>query len=140
MKLSPNFYYKEFFVSRSYPDLADKSYDREIDNKMFQDRLKRLCQEVLQPARDFIGKPIKITSGFRDKFLNEAVGGNIISDHMLAMAADITCDYPLGELFHWLKENTCYRQIIWYPKKNFIHCSVNDVDIKPFKHQHIIKE
>jgi uncharacterized protein YcbK (DUF882 family) len=141
VKMTNNFYYKEAFVSTSFPDLADKAYDRESNNVMFQQRFKKLCQEVLQPARDFVGKPIKITSGYRDKFLNQAVGGSPTSDHQLFLACDIVVpDYginELNELYIWLKDNTCYRQLIKYP--TFIHCSVNDVDIVPFQHRAWIK-
>jgi zinc D-Ala-D-Ala carboxypeptidase len=140
MKLADNFYYKEFFVSERFPDLADKCYDREGNNVVFQLRFKKLCQEVLQPARDWLNKPIKIESGYRDKFLNPAVGGVPTSEHMLALAVDLAGDFDKKEMYEWLKENTCYRQLYFNPAKNILHVSVNDVDMVPFQHRAWIKE
>jgi len=37
----------------------------------------------------FGGKPIRVTSCFRSKTVNAAVGGSLTSAHMIAMAADI---------------------------------------------------
>ena len=51
--------------------------------------LQRLCQDILQPIRDRYGKPIIITSGYRCRALNKAVGGARNSDHLYGCAADI---------------------------------------------------
>lgn len=52
------------------------------------ERLRTLCQTVLQPARDALG-PITVNSAFRSKEVNEAVGGVSNSAHRLGYAADI---------------------------------------------------
>lgn len=53
--------------------------------------LKALCENILQPLRTAIGKPIHVTSGYRCKALNELIGGTIKppSQHILGQAADI---------------------------------------------------
>lgn len=43
----------------------------------------------LQVLRDFIGKPIYITSGYRDSVYNKKVGGVKFSQHLTASASDI---------------------------------------------------
>lgn len=54
-------------------------------------RLKRLCEEILQPVRNKFGKAIIITSGFRSERLNKAVRGSKTSQHLSGEAADIVC-------------------------------------------------
>ena len=51
--------------------------------------LKRLCVEVLQPVRNRFSRPITVTSGYRSKELNKAVGGSETSQHKNGEAADI---------------------------------------------------
>lgn len=42
-------------------------------------------------VREIVGYPLVISSGFRCKDLNKAVGGTICSQHLLAEAIDIVC-------------------------------------------------
>jgi zinc D-Ala-D-Ala carboxypeptidase len=51
-------------------------------------RLQTLCTKVLEPLRKRFGA-VRITSGYRSRRLNEAVGGAIGSQHLLGEAADI---------------------------------------------------
>jgi len=60
--------------------------------KMIEEQLeclRDLVQNVLQPARERLGKPIIVTSGFRCAQLNIAVGGVPTSQHRLGQAADV---------------------------------------------------
>lgn len=54
------------------------------------ERLKLLCEKVLQPLRDAFGAPIIVNSGYRSKQVNKAVGGAASSQHMKGEAVDIT--------------------------------------------------
>lgn len=51
--------------------------------------LRILCEKVLEPARAKVGKPLVITSGFRNKTVNKLVGGVSNSFHVNGQAADI---------------------------------------------------
>lgn len=51
--------------------------------------LRNLCVKVLQPLRDFYGKPIVVSSGFRSRRLNHIVGGSPTSQHTRGEAADL---------------------------------------------------
>ena len=51
--------------------------------------LRFMCEEVLEPAREVIGEPIHITSGYRCLALNRAVGGVAQSYHVRGLAADL---------------------------------------------------
>lgn len=53
-------------------------------------RLQKLIETILDPLREWYGKPITVNSGYRCKALNEAVGGVPSSFHTKGMAADIT--------------------------------------------------
>lgn len=51
--------------------------------------LELLVANILDPLRDRIGLPIKVTSGFRPRELNPLVGGSNTSQHTIGQAADI---------------------------------------------------
>ena len=56
------------------------------------DNLDRLVTRVLDKLRDGWGRPIIVTSGYRCKELNAAVGGARNSQHLKGQAADIISD------------------------------------------------
>jgi uncharacterized protein YcbK (DUF882 family) len=47
---------------------------------------------LLDPLRAALGKPVRVTSGFRSPEVNQAVKGSPTSQHMLGEAADIKTD------------------------------------------------
>lgn len=57
--------------------------------------LEHLVATTLQPLRDALGVPIRVSSGYRSPRLNRAVGGSATSQHLVGQAADIS----LGESF-----------------------------------------
>ena len=82
MRLSENFTLKELTkTSSGIPNLIT---DLEIE------RLRLLCQKVLQPLRDEFGSAIIVNSGYRSPAVNKAVGGVPTSQHVRGEAADIT--------------------------------------------------
>ena len=54
--------------------------------------LAALVGNVLDPLRAMLGRPIRVTSGFRSPAVNEAVHGSSTSQHMIGEAADIKAD------------------------------------------------
>lgn len=100
-KLSPNFALWEFTKSPT----ADRHGIRNIPNKTEIRNLTLLCSAILQPARDALG-PLKISSGFRSKELNDLVGGVPDSDHRVGFAADvIPVDAGTREFAEWVVHN-----------------------------------
>lgn len=101
-----------------------------------QDKLKQLCEKILQPIRDRWGKPIRVGSGFRCAELNRAVGGVKNSDHIYGCAADITTleDIPKdnAKLFALILEMwnagelTMLKQCINEYDYNWLHVSYQD--------------
>lgn len=51
--------------------------------------LKLLCENILQPLREKLGVKISVTSGYRSKRTNNAIGGSATSQHIEGQAADI---------------------------------------------------
>ncbi len=50
--------------------------------------LTRLVRDVLDPLRAILNRPIRITSGYRCRDLNDLVGGSDRSQHVEGLAAD----------------------------------------------------
>lgn len=53
--------------------------------------LMTLVKNVLDPAREAYGAPIRVNSGYRSPEVNEVIGGAKNSQHTRGEAADITC-------------------------------------------------
>lgn len=86
MKLSEHFSLAEFTASQTATRLG-------IDNSLPQElytNARRTCI-LLEEARQILGKPIHINSGYRCPKLNERIGGSQTSAHMQALAADFVC-------------------------------------------------
>ena len=116
MRLSRNFTYEE--LRRS--DVAKRrginnSPRTKEEEKRVIENLKALCMEVLQPLRDFLGKPVVISSGYRCAELNKAVGGVRNSQHMKGEAADIHVENTehLLKIMHFIMDETDFDQVIW---------------------------
>lgn len=83
--ISENFSLEEFTFSQT-------ASRHGIDNRPSSEivaNIERLVTTLLQPIRTDLGKPIKVTSGYRSFAVNSAVGGARGSKHMKGLAADI---------------------------------------------------
>ncbi len=117
-KLTEHFTVEEFLASPT----AVKHNITLTPNATVFANLRRLCVEVLEPARKKINKPLIITSGYRSQALNRLVGGVPTSLHLQGRAADIVA--PLGyhsELFRIFAELP-HVELIDY--KTFIHVAL----------------
>lgn len=85
MNLTKNFTLEELIES----DTAKRLHIDNTPNDSAVKNLRKLCEYLLQPARDKCGYPLKISSGYRCRRLNEKVGGAANSYHLYGMAADI---------------------------------------------------
>lgn len=88
--------------------------------------IEALVENVLDPARWKLGKPIVVNSGFRCPLHNRTVGGTVGSQHMRGEAADICCE-DNKRLAEIIEQNGKYDQLIRYMNKEggirFIHVS-----------------
>ncbi len=101
---------------------------RGIDNVPSGDvtaNLIRLVENVLDPARERLGMPIRVNSGYRSVVLNRAVGGANKSYHLQGRAADITTGYrdKNRELFKILS-TLPHTELIWEQGGIWIHVAL----------------
>lgn len=65
---------------------------KNVPSKEQEQNLIALIENVLDPLREAYGKPIVVTSGFRCKELNKAVGGAASSQHCFDVNTEILTD------------------------------------------------
>ena len=125
MNLSRNFTLSELTKS----DTAIRKGINNNPNAEQIEKLKALCENILQPVRDHFGR-VKVTSGFRSVELCLAIGSSQNSQHARAEAADFECPgVDNAELADWIHKNLPYDQLIleFYtpgePNSGWIHCS-----------------
>ena len=125
MNLSRNFSLSELTKS----DTAIRKGINNNPNAEQVEKLKALCENILQPVRDHFGR-VKITSGYRSPELCIAIGSSVNSQHAKAEAADFECPgVDNAELADWIHKELPYDQLIleFYtpgePNSGWIHCS-----------------
>ena len=106
---------------------------RGIDNTPNDEQLKNMeliAEEVFEPLRVYVSGPIKINSFFRSPELNTAIGGSSKSQHCKGQAMDIDDTFGKAtnaEMYHWIKENLDFDQMIWEfgddDNPNWVHVS-----------------
>jgi hypothetical protein len=90
-----------------------------IDNTPSGEHLenfKKLAENVFEPIREHFGVPIHISSGYRSKALNTAIGGSLTSQHCQGEAIDIDMDgtsITNAQIFNFIKDNLNFDQMIW---------------------------
>jgi zinc D-Ala-D-Ala carboxypeptidase len=89
--------------------------------------LTLLCEKVLEPLREGMKCPIRISSGYRSPELNKLIGGAKASQHNIGEAVDIDLDEKNAELFSYIVNNLDFDQIIWEfgdnKNPNWVHVS-----------------
>ena len=128
MELSKSFTLNELTKSQEATRLG-------IDNTPSEEHtenLKILCENILQPIRDFYGMPVSVSSGYRSAALCEAVGSSSKSQHTKGQAADFEIfGITNKDLADWITANLDYDQCIlefWNPNEpnsGWVHCSYN---------------
>lgn len=82
------------------------------------ENFKLLAENVFEKVRAHFGCPIHISSGYRSKELNDAIGGSQTSQHSKGQAIDIDMDGSASgvsnaDVHKFIKENLDYDQLIW---------------------------
>jgi hypothetical protein len=80
------------------------------------ENFKKLAENIFEPIREHFGVPIHISSGYRSKELNSAIGGSSTSQHCQGEAIDIDMDgtsITNAQIFHFIKDNLVFDQMIW---------------------------
>lgn len=131
MQLSKNFYLQEFTKSATATRFG---IDNTPSDQVIK-YLKKLCENVLQPLRYYIG-PILITSGYRSRNLNRKIRGSKRSQHVKGQAADFYSNkYSVPEIIEIVrKSNIKFDQMIDEFSDGgggWVHISVNPDSRKP---------
>lgn len=123
-ELTPHFSLDEFTRSATALRLG-------IDNSPSVEaisNLQNLCQHVLEPLRQHFGCPVVISSGYRCRRLNKAVGGVARSQHITGEAADLHLpDIATGHAwFDYIYRHLPFDQLIWEHSHGttWIHVSI----------------
>ena len=124
MRLSKNFVLSE--ITRS--DTANRLGIKNEPTKKDLENLQRIVANILQPMRNHLG-PIRISSGYRSKELNRAIGGSTKSQHSKGEALDIQfwrdgkmCN---KEVYDWIINNAIeFDQMINEFDFSWIHISL----------------
>ena len=131
-KISKHVSYKEGVYSITALRLGIKNDPSDVHLA----NMKLVSEKVFEPLRMHVGGPIKINSFYRGPELNKAIGGSSKSQHCNGQAIDIDDTYghaTNAEMYHWIKENLNFDQMIWeFGDDNnpaWVHVSyVNDND------------
>ena len=107
---------------------SDTARSRGIDNTPTEEvrkNLTALVGNVLDPLRDWYGKPIRVNSGYRCTALNKAVGGVASSQHLTGQAADIDTNDTAENrrLMKHIEDNLDFDQLIWENGGAWVHVS-----------------
>jgi zinc D-Ala-D-Ala carboxypeptidase len=127
MILSKNFSLNEFTKSVS-------AIRNGIDNSPSSEHIRNiqlLVKYVLQPLREALGSPIRITSGYRSEALNKAIKGSKKSQHCKGQAADLQfkVDGVMSNKMIWdkiIELDLPFDQMINEFDYSWIHISYNE--------------
>ena len=128
MRLSKNFVLSEITRSNTAKRLG---ISNEPEKKHLES-LQRIVTNLLQPMRNALG-PIRISSGYRNKELNRAIGGSSRSQHCKGEALDLQfwkegqmCNQ---EIYNWIiGSNLEFDQMINEFDYAWIHLSLKKKD------------
>ena len=126
MKISNHITYAEAIHSNT----AKRDGIDNTPNPTQVENMKILAENIFEPLREWVGGPIKVNSFFRSGPLNEKIGGVASSQHCKGQAIDIDDVYgykTYAEMYHWIKENLDFDQMIWEfgtdMNPNWVHIS-----------------
>lgn len=109
MQLSRNVSLAEFCQSNT---ATAKGIDNTIKDPVHLENAKRWAENVFQPLREYLNRPIKINSGYRSKALNKAIpGSSATSQHCFGEAGDLNLSDR--DLFEWIIDNIVFDQMIF---------------------------
>lgn len=131
MNLSKNFTLSELTKSN---EAARHGIDNTPTAEIVEN-LRGLAENILQKVRDNYGM-VTVSSGYRNKAVNEKAGGSATSYHVFGFAADFEVAGVHNKvLAEWIRDNLKFTQVILeFPGQNpndgWVHCSYNPANLK----------
>lgn len=123
MQLSKHFSEEEFLRSETAKLKGINNTWEKPEHKL---NAIKLCNEVLEPLREQFGA-LKITSGYRNKRLNIAIGGASKSKHLTGEAADIfpiRIGVRLQDIYEYLNKH--HKGGVAIRPNRFIHVDIGE--------------
>ena len=118
-KLSENYTLRDLCASSSADNLG---INNNPSNESIIEKLKTLCNNVLEPITKHYGSKVIINSGYRSYVLNQAIGGSTTSQHSTGEAVDIEVSgVSTFDLAEWIRDNLGYDQLILEYADNLLH-------------------
>lgn len=125
MQYFNHFSCKEFFPNCNQSEILTCIKEGHFDNLL-------TLFMVLDNLREYLNRPIRITSTYRDIMHNMAVGGVETSQHLYGGAIDFVCDIQFETLVYYVCEffnksalQRYVGQLIFYHKRKFIHIGLS---------------
>lgn len=129
MRLSEHFSLAEACKSQTAERLG-------IDNTPDQvtiERMKLVCEKVLEPVRTYFARPVTVSSFYRSPRLNAEVGSKPGSQHVTGEAVDFEVPgMPNPDVAEWVQKNLLFDQCILefhkpdVPDSGWVHVSFRD--------------
>lgn len=111
--ISKNISYKEATLSTTAKRLGIDN----TPNAEEMSNMRHVAENVFQPVREHFDTPIYVSSFYRSEALNKAIKGSSSSTHMKGEAMDLDADVynkvTNAEIFHYIKDNLEFDQLIW---------------------------
>jgi hypothetical protein len=124
MDLTKNFPLREMLRSQSATRLGfEEQFNPGQD---IINNLRLLCENILQPLRDSLGRGVFVNSGYRAPRTNESVGGSKTSQHLTGQAADIEVGHlTIEQLYQRIKNSGLPFDQLIQEFDQWVHVSYN---------------
>lgn len=108
----------------THSDTAERENIANMPPKQAIANLQRLTTVTLDPAREQLGSPIRVNSGYRSPRLNRRVGGVADSLHMQGRAADLTTPSGQNRRLFAILQRLPHTELIWEKGGRWIHVAL----------------
>lgn len=127
--VTPNFRYSEFLTSCNHSDMLPALRNDFVASRFTHTVRLGIVAYFLECLRSYIGKPLFITSGFRNTLLNAAVGGAANSDHKKMLAVDFSLvpydDSTRFKIRRFIELHCCFFRYFEF-HDSYVHLSFHD--------------
>lgn len=105
------------YLEATQSDTAIRYGIKNIPDGKQLEAMRLVANEVFEKIRVALGKPLRVSSFFRGKELNDQVKGSSTSQHCKGEAIDIQAIASTGltnaQIFEFVKNNITFDQMIW---------------------------
>ena len=116
---------KHFTIEElTHSDTAVRCGIANTPGKAEVENLRRLADRVLDPARERLGAPVYVNSGYRSAEVNRLVGGARRSYHLQGRAADLDTRCGRNRELLGILRSLPHAELIWEQGGRWIHVAL----------------